>query len=95
MFGQAIITVPAKRALQAELAFRQSSIDTFDTSQLSQVTTGGSCPAGDDFAAVEVQQGLLQLCKPHSLQDWQQLPWWAQLAMLVLREASTECSSRC
>ncbi|CAE7523511.1 eag [Symbiodinium pilosum] len=49
---EAIITVPAKRALQ--------------------VTTGGSCPAGDDFAAVE---------------DWQQLPWWAQLAMLVLREA--------
>ena len=58
MFGQAIITVPAKRALQAGLAFRQSSIDTFDTSQLSQVTTGGSCPAGDDFAAVEVAAGI-------------------------------------
>lgn len=51
---EAIITVPAKRALQ--------------------VTTGGICPAGEDFAKRE---------------DWQELPWWAQLAMLVLREAKS------
>ncbi|CAE7388975.1 unnamed protein product [Symbiodinium natans] len=50
------------------------AIITVPSKRALQVTTGGSCPAGENFAATE---------------DWQNLPWWAQLGMLVLREAKS------